>query len=886
MTLRNNEDEFNQTESRAFDLILNTLKDFVYQLDTFGKFIYANKPLLDLLKISLGEIKGKNFRDLNYPPDLANKLHLYIDKVVTTGKEIKDITLLISPAGKEGIYEYIFTPVFSSEHKVISVVGSTRDITERQQTTKFVEDSRQIMSDIFMQVPAIMAILKGPEHVFELANPDYLQTVGNRDVIGKTVREALPEIEGQGYFELLDNVYKTGDSFVGKEVPVKVQTGKGIELLYIDLLYQAIKNEAEKIVGILVFAYDVSKQVLTREAIEKGNQKYQKLVETIDQGFCVIEVIFDQNEKPYDYRFLEKNPIFEEQTGLKDAIGKTMLELVPSMEQHWFKLYGKVALTGKPVRFTEKSEGMSRWFECYAFRIGGPESRKVGVLFTDVTKRKQAEEALKESEERFRAIADDAPIFLFLAGENAAVEYLNKTWKEYTGVNTEDSKGRAWVEITHPDDVEPATKIYMDGFNKRESCAFENRQKGADGIYRTILWKATPRFSPNGNFIGMMGVGLDIHVRKKAEETLKESELLFRTLADQSPMIVFILEPVEEGHVSYWSKTWLEYTGQTFEQAIGRAWDGVVHPDDLQTVLDIYVPAFQNRQPYTIPAIRLRRNDGVYRWHMFKATPRHLSNKDFMGFVGVGIDIHDQKMAFEELELKNAQLVKINNDLDNFIYTASHDLKAPVSNIEGLLNAMKDIFKEEKGLVREEYNTLLEMMDTSIAKFKHTILDLTEISKVQKLNEEDIEEINLEEVLEDVKLSIGNEITDSKATIITNFSKAVLLRFSKKNIKSIIYNLLSNAIKYRDDSRETYITVSTEKLPDYIILIVKDNGLGIDDHYKSKIFSMFKRFHTHVEGTGIGLYIVKRIIDNANGKIEVESKTGIGSTFKVYFPLK
>ena len=155
---------------------------------------------------------------------------------------------------------------------------------------KSTEDSQQALFNFFMQAPAIMAILKGPQHVFELANPDYLRTIGNREVIGKTVREALPEVEGQGFFELLDSVYNTGEPFIGKEMPVKIEIKEmeeGIFMLIV--LYQAFRDQKDKIVGILVFAYDVSEQVMARASIEKGNEKYQKLIETIDQGFCVID---------------------------------------------------------------------------------------------------------------------------------------------------------------------------------------------------------------------------------------------------------------------------------------------------------------------------------------------------------------------------------------------------------------------------------------------------------------------------------------------------------------------------------------------------------------------------------------------------------------------
>lgn len=156
-----------------------------------------------------------------------------------------------------------------------------------------------------------------------------------------------------------------------------------------------------------------------------------------------------------------------------------------------------------------------------------------GVLVTvvETTNKKKIKDALIESEARFRAIADDAPVFIFLAGENAEVEFLNKTWQDYAGIYTDDSKGRAWAEITHPDDIDPATAIYMDGFNERKSCTFENRQMGTDGIYRTIVWKATPRFSVDGQFIGMMGVGLDIDERKRAEDKVRESESQYRELS-------------------------------------------------------------------------------------------------------------------------------------------------------------------------------------------------------------------------------------------------------------------------------------------------------------------------------------------------------------------
>ena len=129
-------------------------------------------------------------------------------------------------------------------------------------------------------------------------------------------------------------------------------------------------------------------------ALRESEERYRLLFNSIDEGFCIIEVIFDENEKPIDYRFLEINPSFEKQTGLIDAQGKRMRELAPKHEEYWFEIYGKIAITGKPARFVNRAEQLHRWYDVYAFRFGQPKKRQVAILFNDITGRKQAELSL------------------------------------------------------------------------------------------------------------------------------------------------------------------------------------------------------------------------------------------------------------------------------------------------------------------------------------------------------------------------------------------------------------------------------------------------------------------------------------------------------------
>ena len=177
---------------------------------------------------------------------------------------------------------------------------------------------------------------------------------------------------------------------------------------------------------------------------------------------------------------------------------------------------------------------------------------------------------------------------------------------------------------------------------------------------------------------------------------------------------------------------------------------------------------------------------------------------------------------------------------------------------------------------------LMGMIGQSILKFKSTINDLTEITKVQKNLEYEMEEIAFQGILDNVKADIQEMIIQSAALIKEDLQEGSVT-YARHNLRSILYNLLSNAIKYRSSKRPLKININTYKEGKHVVLSVEDNGLGMSQENLPKLFNMFKRLHTHVEGTGIGLYMIKRIIENKGGRIEVESKLDAGSIFRVYF---
>ncbi len=233
-----------------------------------------------------------------------------------------------------------------------------------------------------------------------------------------------------------------------------------------------------------------------------------------------------------------------------------------------------------------------------------------------------------------------------------------------------------------------------------------------------------------------------------------------------------------------------------------------------------------------------------------------------------------------ELELRNQELIKTNNDLDNFIYTASHDLKSPVSNLEGLITLLKLQLKLHPD---DTLKKLITMSDESIQKMKETISGLTEIIKVQKNIDNENENVNLKEIINNVKIDLRDHIIEANPEIEEDI-KVKHIMFARNNVRSIFHNLISNSLKYKSPERYLKIKVSTYHEGDYVVLSVQDNGLGIAEKHQSKLFTMFRRLHTHVEGTGIGLYIIKRIVENNKGKVVLESAQDKGSNFKIYIP--
>jgi PAS domain S-box-containing protein len=283
----------------------------------------------------------------------------------------------------------------------------------------------------------------------------------------------------------------------------------------------------------------------------------------------------------------------------------------------------------------------------------------------DVTDRKKAEQKLQESEHHFANMVYSSPSLIsILKGENLIVEIANNAIVESWGKG-KDVIGKPLLEIV-PELIEQGfaeifNKVYTTGisFEANEKPIYVMRNGKMKLSYYTFIYQAQRDI--NNSIEGISIIGYEVTPQAEYNINLRESEERFRSLADNVPLHIFIVEPDKEATISYWNKNWLDYIGQPLEQAKGNTWGGVMHPDDLEGVMDMYLPAFEKRQPYFIPGIRVRRHDGEYRWHSVQANPRYLINGEFMGYIGVGIDIHQSKLAQDALKASEEHFRKMAN---------------------------------------------------------------------------------------------------------------------------------------------------------------------------------------------------------------------------------
>ncbi len=627
--------------------------------------------------------------------------------------------------------------------------------------------------------------------------------------------------------------------------------------------------------------FDTTHFKRVESALRESERRYRNLFESMSEGFCLNEVIFDASGRPFDLRYLTINPTYERQTGLKasEIIGRTARELFPQAGQEVFDRLGNVAISGEAASYETWFAPYQRFFEVRAFKAG---DRQVAVLSNDITLRKDAETALRKSEARLRLTLEAGAMGTFEVDLQTGSGVWNSMEFELLGLKPGEREAgpETFFDHVHPDD-RLTVEAQWNEASRTGTFNAEFRIIRADGQERWLAGKGSfvhdnfeTLSAPNAQkSVRFLGVNYDITDRKRTEQALRlqiaktnrliESNIIGVVFSDTQritesndaflAMVGYTRAELEAGAIHWRKMTPVEHTladDRALQELEER---GVCTPFQKE-----YFRKDGSRVPILVSAAAIEPN---------------LPN--YVCFI--------QDMSrIKEVE---HQLREADRRKDEFLATLAHELRNPLAPIRNGLQVMR-LAENNRAAVDQARN----MMERQLVQLVRLVDDLLDVSRISRGK--------IELRREPVPLSaVVNSAIETSRPLIEKMGHELSIELPKKTVlvdadltrlAQVFLNILNNAAKYTE--RGGRIQLTTNFQDDQIVVSVKDNGIGIAADQLPRIFEMFSQVARGLErsqgGLGIGLSLVKRLVEMHGGAIEARSEgLGKGSEFIVYLPL-
>ncbi|MBE9207682.1 PAS domain S-box protein [Nostoc sp. LEGE 06077] len=501
----------------------------------------------------------------------------------------------------------------------------------------------------------------------------------------------------------------------------------------------------------------------------------------------------------------------------------------------------------------------------------------------EIAERQLSEQKLRENEHRYASLAQMSPVAIFRTDLSGNYLYVNERWCELAGRSAELSLGQEWRRAIHPDDLALVDQAWRRSVPDLQPLRCEFRFRHSPDKVVWAFCQAVAETQANGAVIGYIGTVIDLTEPQPTQQAIEESEARFRIMADTAPVMIW-MSGMDKG-CTFFNQGWLEFTGRTMIQELGNGWAEGVHPEDLERCINIYTTAFDARNSFVME-YRLRRFDGEYRWILDTGTPRFSRYGAFVGLIGSCIDISERKQIELSLQERTAELTylntiltqttatlqKRNQELDQFAYVASHDLKAPLRAIANLSQWLEEDLNDQ---LPPENQQQLNLLRGRVRRMEGLINGLLKYSQIGRIHP-DLSLVNVNELLQEVIDALAAPATFK----IEVASKMPTLMTKRMLLQQVFTNLIENAIKYHS-RLDGQVKISVQDQGSHYKFTIADDGPGIAPEYQQKVFTMFQTLTARdlQESTGIGLAIVKKIVETEGGTISLDSSLGIGSSF-------
>lgn len=893
-----------EEENARFKFIADHVAEPFVLMNYDGSFEYLNKEVLEKWGYTADEAKMLRVPDIDPMFDMEQFADLF------SKAQQNEIPLF------ESLHKRKDGSTYPVEIKVggIQLAKSNylfaiaRDISERRMVETALHESEKRFRSTVHQAPVGITILRGKDFVVEMANEAYLKVADRKeeDFVGRPLFEAMPEVKVT-VKPLLDEVLRSGVPFHAVEYPVPLNRFGAEEISYFDFLYHPLKDDDGSINAVMVTVNDVTENVKAKHTLKESEQQFRNIVLESPIAMAILrgpDLIIEMANTAMLNEMWRRTR--------EEVVNKKLIDAFPELAtQNYPAILTEVYVTGKSqsqkesIAFVDGKDGLKRFYVDYKYApLLDTEGNTSGIMVTvhNVTEKVEARKRVEESELFNRTVLESSPDCVKVLDLKGRITFINLNGIcILEGERKEDFINREWLTMWGAENQDTVNNSVISAVNGKDSnfIALSPTVKG------TLKWwhvSVKPVLDSSGEVMSVLATSRDITSERNREHELMESEQKFRLLADSMPQFVWTGDA--EGNLDYFSEAVYKYSGLTIKDMQGDGWLQIIHPHDVAENVRKWKAAVTTGKDFIFEH-RFKRNDGVYCWLLSRAIPKRDAQGKIQMWVGTSTDIEDQKTFASELERQvedrtkeladnNIELAKMNKELESFAYISSHDLQEPLRKIQTFANQILD---KEASQLTELGKDKFQRMQNAAKRMQTLIEDLLDYSRTSNAKRV-FESTDLNIILAEVKEDLKDELLQKNAVIETGLlCHANIIPFQ---FRQLLYNLIRNSLKFSTLQGSPIIHIESEfaqgkdlpndeLLPEqqYCHISVADNGIGFEQEYSEKIFEVFQRLHgrNEYEGTGIGLAIVKKIVENHHAFITAHGVPGEGARFDIFLPV-
>jgi PAS domain S-box-containing protein len=848
------EEALRKSEARYRGLIESQL-DLIVRVDPEGRFTFANDAYCQKFGLKGEEILGReSYKPLVHPEDLPHTL----EAMKALYQPPYRVLVEQRAFAVEGVrwIEWQDSAIRDETGMIVEIQAIGRDITERKQAQAALRKSEQKFSVIFEKSAFAGTLSRLPNGMIVNVNEEFERVFGftKEEVIGRTSLELGINPDSEGRARLTAELQARG-SVRNHELTLVTKSGvPRLFLLNIDMVEIGEENY------ILQTAQDITERKQAEEALRQREEELREAQRISHMGSWFWDAKTDVTTRSDELlRIYGFDPATQVMPDFKEQRGRCY------PVEEWERINAAVEETmetGRGYELEVKAfrNGETIWITTRSEIVRDADGQIIGLrgIVQDITERKQAEQALRESEEKYRLISENANDWIYWIKPDGHFQYVSASCERLTGFTPQEfmEDPHLIIDILHPEDRNQVGPHLQEMREGQETHNLDYRILTKTNEVRWISHSCEPVYAEDGKYIGRSGTNRDITERKHAEEEI--TSLAKFPTENPNP----ILRVQNDGKLTY---------ANDASQELLEVWACEINGYLAQELRDLITVALKDKLNKSMDVIC---NDKVYSILFVPIVEG--------GYVNIyGRDITERKRAEEELHQTLEQLRYSNAELEQFAYVASHDLQEPLRMVSSYMQLLA---KRYQGKLDRDADEFIGFAVDGAKRMQTLINDLLTFSRVGTRGRP-LVSISCEEVVQEALSNLEISIQESGARI--THEELPEVKGDLTQLVQLFQNLLSNAIKFHG-SESPCIHVGVRREENNWLFNVCDNGIGIDPKFADRIFVIFQRLHNReaYPGTGIGLAICKRIVQRHGGRIWVESRPGNGATFYFTIPIK